>query len=142
MTYVIFKYLNNYILFIRDEEYFSIDYLEDLNFRNRHITIDLSPFFLYNDQINSLSDDLKIKFKNELEDLTYNFHKWIHSLIINLKAIGNNSPPSDLNSFLKNVSPPNSQKKFYKKFMDYFILIGLIVLPHSFSLICDFFTFL
>jgi hypothetical protein len=46
LTYVICYYLLNYV-FDHDEVNFDTDFIDDWNYREEYITLDLSPFFIY-----------------------------------------------------------------------------------------------
>jgi hypothetical protein len=52
---------------------------------NDLMTLDLSPFFIYQEQANSVADHLSIIFEEELTDLNYTFSNWINQFINNLK---------------------------------------------------------
>jgi hypothetical protein len=41
----------------------------DLNYRNDFLNLDLTPFFIYQEQADSVADHLSIIFKDDLSDL-------------------------------------------------------------------------
>jgi hypothetical protein len=84
LTYVICKYFTNYVFETLSGDY-SIISLNDINIMNNLMTLDLSPFFIYQEQANSVADNLSVIFKEDLTDLNYTFSDWINQFINNLK---------------------------------------------------------
>jgi hypothetical protein len=127
LTFVICYYLRHYV-FLGSMD-FDTDFMEPLVEREEYIKLDLSPFFIYQEQANSVADHLSIIFKEELTDLNSRFYYWIKILIDNLKKVN---------------LPKKGNLEINKKTQIKNILLFILIINGQFiiSILCDIFIFL
>jgi hypothetical protein len=128
LTYVICKYLGYYVfeqLQINTEfDFKALMFMKDSSIFNNYATLDLTPFFLFKEQIDTVVNDLEKNFQYEIKNYKKHWHyKWVCIFIKNLKEKGN-SFPSEKN------------QKIYKK-IGFIILIISPILPIIISIIYD-----
>lgn len=101
LTYVICYYFAHYII---SYDMFDVDEVSNVNLRNKLLTLDLSPFFIYKEQADSVAKDLLIMFKEELKESyikKYTFSFWLDILIKNLLKV--DFLPSEKNKNKKSI---------------------------------------
>lgn len=133
LTYVICYYFYNFV-FEHDEIDFDLTFkFFDSDYRDNYIMFRFNfPFFIYQEQVESVANYLSYLFKDELEnDINSNFPYWISVLINNLNENGKTLPKKKGNYKNKN-----------KQIINIILFVLFLNFPFFISILIDFFLFL
>jgi hypothetical protein len=132
LTYVICKFIGYYVFESSNLEFDfrALKFTKDSSIYNNHVILDLTPFFLFQEQIDTVVNDLEKNFQYEIENYKKHYYcNRVRTFIINLKNIKKSD--KILNKF-----PTEKMEKNFKKIGFIFLIISPIF-PLLISILCD-----